>query len=110
MLLSYGLWRDRFGSSPGHRGQDGSGKRRRSGRSSGSCREVFAFPIREAAVDPAVSRSARASREDRVPNTLVIARLKPDVTVAQARAQARTIAAQLESEFPADQPRHRRAT
>ena len=38
----------------------------------------------------------------------MIARLKPGVSVAQAQAQAATIAAQLESRVPGDQPRHRR--
>ncbi len=58
MLLSYGLWRDRFGSSPGIVGKTirASGVERTV---IGVMPDVFAFPIREALWIAAVSRSTR---------------------------------------------------
>ena len=99
VLLSYELWRDRFGSS-----RDIVG---RPIRANGVQREVigvmplhFAFPIREALWTP-LSIDPLAKPRGEGPNHLVIARLKPGVSIAEARAQAIAIASQLESEFPA---------
>src|SRR5829696_359486 len=99
ILLSFDLWRDRYGSSP-----DIVGK---SIKANGTARTVigvmppkFAFPIREAAWLPLILDPLATTR-GKGPSYQVIARLKPDVSVAQAGAQARTIAAQFESEFPA---------
>jgi putative ABC transport system permease protein len=99
VLLSYGLWRDRFGSSPGIVGKTirASGVERTV---IGVMPEVFAFPIREALWTP-LSIDPLAKPRGQGPDILVIARLKQDVSLAQARAQARTIAAQLETDFPA---------
>jgi putative ABC transport system permease protein len=98
ILLSYELWRDRYGSAPDIVGT--------SIRANGSARTVigvmpekFAFPIREAAWLPLVV-DPLATRRGQGPNYQVIARLKPGVSVAEAKAQAVTIAAQLEGEFP----------
>ncbi len=99
VILSHALWRDRFGGSPALVG--------RTIRAGGVERTVigimpdaFAFPIREAlwiplAIDPLATQRGHG------PDTLVIARLKRGVSLRQAQAQARTISAQLEREFPA---------
>jgi predicted permease len=99
VLLSHELWRDRYGSSPAIVGQaiKANGVQREV---IGVMPEGFAFPIREAlwvplAVDPVAQPRGQG------PSYLVIARLKPGVTIGQAQAQARTIATQLETEFPA---------
>src|SRR3954447_906642 len=99
VLLSYSLWRDRFGSSPAIVGKTirASGVERTV---IGVMPEVFAFPIRESLWTP-LSIDPLAKPRGQGPDVLVIARLKPDVSLAQARAQARTIAAQLETDFPA---------
>ncbi|MBA2260284.1 MAG: FtsX-like permease family protein [Acidobacteria bacterium] len=97
-LLSYDLWRDRFGSAP-----DIVGKPIRA---NGAQREVigvmpakFGFPIREAVWTPlTVDALAKPRGEGSI--YPVIARLKPDVSIREAKAQATAIAAQLESEFP----------
>jgi putative ABC transport system permease protein len=99
VLLSHALWRDRYGSSPSL-----VGKTIRAGGVNrtvvGIMPENFAFPIREALWVPLLI-DPLATQRGAGPNTQVIARLKPGVSLAQARAQARTIAAQLEREFPA---------
>ena len=99
ILLSHDLWRDRYGSS-----REIVGK---AIRANGLQREVigvmppkFGFPIREAVwtpltVDPHAKPRGQGSIYP------VIARLKPDVSIKEAKAQANAIAAQLASEFPA---------
>ena len=98
ILLSHGLWRDRYGSSTQIVGQTvrANGVRRLV---IGVMPEKFAFPIRESAWTP-LAIDPVAKPRGQGPNHLVIARLKPDVSVAQARAQAAAIASQLEKEFP----------
>jgi predicted permease len=98
ILLGSGLWRDRYRSSPALLGQ--------AIRAGGSNRTVigvmpenFAFPIREALWIP-LSIDPLATQRGKGPNIQVIARLKPGVSLSQAKAQARTIASQLETEFP----------
>ena len=99
VMLSDTLWRDRYDASPGIVG--------RTIRANGVMRTVvgvmppkFAFPIRESLWIPlAVDPLARPRGEG--PAYMVVARLRPDVSVAQAKAQAVAIAAQLETEFPA---------
>jgi putative ABC transport system permease protein len=98
VLIGYELWRDRFGRSPDIVGS--------SIRVNGVFRSVvgvmpekFAFPIREQlwtplAIDPFEKPRGQGQ------NYQVIARLKRDATLRQARAQAATIASQLEGEFP----------
>jgi predicted permease len=99
VLLGYNLWRDRYGSSPAIVG--------RTIRASGVYRTVigvmpegFAFPVREALWIP-LSVDPLATQRGQGPAVQIVARLKRDVTLAQARTQARTISAQLEQEFPA---------
>lgn len=99
ILLSHDLWRERYGSSP-----DIVGKTIRANGVQrlvvGVMPEKFAFPIRESMWTPlAIDPLARPRGQG--PNHQVIARLKPGVTIAQAKAQATTIASQLESEYPA---------
>ena len=84
ILLSFDLWRDRYGSAPDIVG--------RSIKANGTARTVigvmppkFAFPIREAAWLPLVARTACDDREARGRATRSIARLKPGVSVAQAQ-------------------------
>lgn len=98
VLLSYGLWRDRYGGSTALLG--------RTIRAGGINRTVigvmpenFAFPIREALWIP-LSLDPLATQRGQGPSTQVVARLKTDVSLPQAQAQVRTIAAQLEREFP----------
>ena len=59
----------------------------------------FAFPIREALWTP-LSIDPLATPRGQGPIYQVIARLKPGVSLAQAKAQASAIASQLEREFP----------
>src|SRR5687767_712391 len=98
VLLSHDLWRDRFGSSPAIVGQ--------TIRANGVQREVigvmpprFGFPIRESVWTPLHVDPVAAPR-GQGPTYFVVARLKPDVSVKKAQAQADAIAAQLASEFP----------
>jgi putative ABC transport system permease protein len=99
VLLSYALWRDRYGSSPALVGKAirAGGKHRTV---IGIMPEVFAFPIREALWIP-LTIDPLATQRGQGPTTQVIARLKPGVSLEQAQAQATTISAQLEQEFPA---------
>jgi predicted permease len=62
--------------------------------------EKFAFPILEQAWIP-LSIDPLAKPRGEGPNYQVIARLKPGVRIAEAKAQLTTIASQLETEFPA---------
>jgi predicted permease len=97
MLLGYDLWRDRFGSAPDIVG--------RSIRANGMYRTVvgvmpqkFAFPIREALWMP-LSIDPLATPRGQGPNFQVIARLKPGVSMSEARTQMVGIASQIEREF-----------
>ena len=100
ILLSYNLWRDRYGSAPDIVGT--------SIRANGVFRTVigvmpekFAFPIREAAWLPLSIDPLATPRGGQGRSYVVIARLKPGVTLSEARAQAATIASQLAADFPA---------
>jgi putative ABC transport system permease protein len=98
VLLGYNLWRDRFGSSPDIIGRTirASGVQRTV---IGVMPEKFAFPLREALWAPlAVEPDAKKRGEE--PFYQVIARLKRNVSIEQAKAQATTIAAALEHDFP----------
>ena len=98
MLLGYELWRDRFGGAA-----DVIGK---SIRADGTFRTVvgvmperFGFPVREVLWTPLRVAPASAPR-GQGPTYFVIAKLKPGVAMAEARAQCGAIAAQLERDFP----------
>ncbi|MEP6915550.1 MAG: ABC transporter permease [Acidobacteriota bacterium] len=99
ILLSEALWRDRYQSSPAVVGT--------AIRANGVMRTVigvmppkFAFPILESLWTPLAIDPVPAPR-GQGPSYQLIARLKRDVTVPQARAQAVGIAAQLAQDFPA---------
>ena len=98
VLLGYDLWRDRYGSS-----QDIIGKTIKANGVQrtviGIMPETFAFPIRESLWAP-LALDPTAKPRGQGPSYQVIARLKPGVSLAQARVQATTIASQLASEFP----------
>jgi putative ABC transport system permease protein len=99
VLLGNTLWRERYNSSPAIVGT--------AIRANGVMRTVigvmppkFAFPIGEALWTPlAIDPVARPRGQG--PFYQLIGRLKSDVSVAQAKAQAAAIASQLETEFPA---------
>ena len=99
ILLGYRLWRDRYGRAAEIVGQ--------SLRVNGTARtvigvmpEAFAFPILEAAWIPlSIEPLAKPRGED--PKFQVIARLKPGVGIAEAKAQVTAIATRLEREYPA---------
>jgi putative ABC transport system permease protein len=98
ILLSEHLWRDRYAQSSGIVGTVI--------RANGTFRTVigvmperFGFPIRQEIWMPLVIDSPAKPR-GRGPNYQVVARLKPGVTLAQARTQGLTIASQLERDFP----------
>jgi predicted permease len=98
VLLSHELWRERYAASPDIVG--------RTIRANGVHRSVvgvmpekFAFPIREKLWIP-LTVDPLATTRGKGPTFSVIARLKPDTSLSQARAQAATIAAQIEREFP----------
>jgi predicted permease len=99
VLVGHDLWRERYNGSPSIIGQTirANGVQRVV---IGVMPEKFAFPIREALWTP-LSIDPLATPRGQGPNYQVIARLKPDVSLEQARSQASTIAAQLASEFPA---------
>ena len=106
ILLSHDLWRDRYGSS-----REIVGK---AIRANGVQREVigvmppkFGFPIREALWMP-LTVDPLAKPRGQGPIYPVIARLKPGVSITEAKAQADAIAAQLDVRVPGDQSRHRR--
>jgi predicted permease len=99
VLLGDTLWRERYGSSPAIVGT--------AIRANGAMRTVigvmppkFAFPILESLWTP-LTVDPVAQPRGKGPFYQLVARLKPGVTVAQAKAQAVAIAAQLEQEFPA---------
>src|SRR4029079_12478205 len=99
ILLSEHLWRDRYAQTPGIVGT--------AIRANGAFRTVigvmperFGFPIRQDIWMPLVIDSPAKPR-GQGPTYQVVARLKPGVTVAQARTHALTIASQLERDVPA---------
>jgi putative ABC transport system permease protein len=98
ILLSHDLWHERYGGSTHIIGTTirANGVQRLV---IGVMPEKFAFPIREAVWTP-LTIDPLAKPRGQGPNYLVIARLRPDVSVSQAKAQAVTIASQLEREFP----------
>jgi putative ABC transport system permease protein len=98
VLLGHSLWRERFHGSPAIVGQSIriNGVQRAV---IGVMPEKFGFPIREVLWTPLVI-DPLATPRGQGPTWQVIARLKPDVGLDQSQAQARTIASQLEAEFP----------
>ena len=99
ILVGHRLWQERYSSAPDIVG--------RMIRVNGIMRTVigvmpenFAFPIREVAWIPLTIEPLAKPRGEDAKNP-VVARLKPGVSVVQARAEAISIASGLENEFPA---------
>ena len=99
ILLGEQLWRERYAGSP-----DIVGTAIRANGASriviGVMPERFGFPIREQVWMPLVIDSEALPR-GQGPSYQVIARLTDGVSLREARAQAATIASQLERDFPA---------
>ncbi len=98
ILLGYGVWRERYESSPAVIGT--------TIRANGTVRTVigvmpptFAFPFREEAWIP-LSIDPLATERGQGPVYMVVGRVKPEVRVAEVQAQMSAIAAQLERQFP----------
>jgi predicted permease len=99
MLLSWELWQQRYGGSPGIVGitiRAGGVQRT----VIGVMPEKFMFPFREAlwvplAIDPLANPRGQG------PSYQVVAKLKRGVSLSEAKSQAVVIASQLEQEFPA---------
>jgi predicted permease len=99
VVLGYGLWQGRFGGEAGVLGRtvllDGN-----PAVVIGVMPPAFHFPNRDAEVWLAL-RFGPSDYDDRSDTYIHgIARLRPDVTLAQARAEMRGVAAQLERAFP----------
>jgi putative ABC transport system permease protein len=99
ILLGNQLWRERYASAPDIVG--------RTLRANGVVRtiigvmpEKFAFPIREVAWIPlSIDPLAKPRGEDR--KVLAIARLKPGIGLAHAKAEITAVASRLQNDFPA---------
>ncbi len=105
LLLSYGLWQAAFGGDQGVLGRkvllDGV-----PATIIGVMPRNFHFPRRDAEIWTPM-RFAPAGFQDRNDNYLnVVARLKPAVTLKQAREEMRLITAQLSREYPKENARH----
>ena len=99
ILIGQQVWRDRYAASPGIIGT--------AIRANGGFRTVigvmpdhFRFPLREEVWTPLVIDS-QAKARGQGPSYQVVGRLKRDVGLREAQAQAAIIAAQLEKDFPA---------
>ena len=106
VLLSYGLWQTVFGADPGVIGRkvvlDGA-----SLTVIGVMPRDFHFPDRSAELWTPLQVRDDASFEDRNNNYFgVIARLRRNVTLEQARSEMGVIAAQLQREYPKDMAQH----
>jgi predicted permease len=99
ILLGYQVWRERFSGRADVLGRairvDGEQRT-----IIGVMPEKFGFPIRQTLWTP-LAIDPLATPRGQGPSYEIVGRLKPDVSVAQARARAATIAGQLEAEFPA---------
>ncbi|CAN5859773.1 ABC transporter permease [soil metagenome] len=98
VLLGHALWRDRYASAPGIVGS--------TIRIGGVPRVVvglmppeFAFPFRESLWMP-LTVDPLATRRGEGPRYMAVGRLKPGVSLADARTQVAAVAAQIEAEFP----------
>ena len=105
VVLTYGLWVRRFGGDPAVVGSrvilNGAAHGVVGVMPSG-----FVFPFRDAEVAVPLPLRDDARRSDRGANFLrVVGRLKPRVTVAQAKADLDTIAHRLQRDYPADDAR-----
>jgi predicted permease len=97
VLLGYGVWRDRYGSSP-----DVIGRAVRVNEQPatiiGVMPEGFRFPNQEDLWMPLVPNEQLAARDKR--SLMLIGILKPGTTTAEAAADLGVIASRLETQFP----------
>jgi putative ABC transport system permease protein len=104
-VLTHGLWNRRFGGDVTIVGRtiylNGAGHT-----VVGVMPAGFVFPFRDAEIAVPITLRDDPRRTDRGANFLrVVARLKPGVTIAQAKADLNTIARQLQKDFPDDDAR-----
>jgi putative ABC transport system permease protein len=100
ILLGYKLWRDRFASDPNIAGRDITINSQRY-TVIGVMPEKFRMPdFAKAWVPLAWTDAVRAVRGNH--NYLVVARLKPQIQIAQAKAELAAISARLEQQYPED--------
>ncbi len=101
VILSYGLWQREFGGSQGVLGQrvllDGDPRV-----VIGVMPRDFHFPSADATFWTLMPRAEQENQERSNNWFQVIARLKPDVSIVQARAEMGLIASSLAQRFPAD--------
>ena len=105
VVLTHGLWRRRFGADPGIVGRpiilNGAAYT-----VAGVMPSGFVFPFRDAELAVPLPLRDDARRSDRGANFLrVVARLKPGVTMARAKADLDATAHRLQRQFPADDAR-----
>jgi predicted permease len=105
VVLTYGLWKRRFGGDAGLVGNlvtlNGA-----SYTVVGVLPEGFVFPFRDAEIAVPVTFRDDPRRTDRGANFVrVVARLQPGVTIRQAKADLDTIARRLQRAFPEDDAR-----
>ncbi|HUE44494.1 MAG TPA: ABC transporter permease [Candidatus Sulfotelmatobacter sp.] len=100
ILLSYNLWRDRFASDPGIVGRDITVNSERY-TVIGVMPDKFRMPdFAWAWVPIGWTDADRAIRGNH--NYLVIARLKPQITIDQAKSELSAISTRLEQQYPED--------
>ncbi len=100
VVLSYGLWQSAFGGDPNILGRTIS-LTARDYVVVGVMPGNFFFPSRQIQLWVAAGMDPKVFAEMRRPHFLnVIARLRPEVPIAQARAQMTTIASRLEKQYP----------
>src|SRR5262249_27003081 len=105
VVLTHGLWRRRFGADPGIVGRpiilNGAAYT-----VAGVMPSGFVFPFRDAELAVPLPLRDDARRSDRGAHFLrVVARLKPGVTMARAKADLDATAHRLQRQFPADDAR-----
>jgi predicted permease len=104
-VLTHGLWNRRFGGDVTIIGRtiylNGAGHT-----VVGVMPAGFVFPFRDAEIAVPIALRDDPRRTDRGANFLrVVARLKPGITIAQAKADLSTIARRLQKDFPDDDAR-----
>ena len=105
VVLTHGLWIRRFGGDPGVVGSHVMLNGAAHG-VVGVMPSGFIFPFRDAEVAVPLPLRDDVRRSDRGANFLrVVARLKPRVTIAQAKADLDTIAHRLQRQYPVDDAR-----
>jgi predicted permease len=106
LVISHGLWQSRFGGDPGVLGRkvilDGEPSQ-----IIGVMPRGFLFPTRETQLWKAIRFKEDDFAERDNDYVQVLARLKPGVSIEQARAEAKVLAARLESAFPKENARFR---